>query len=210
MIKAIIFDLDGVIVFTDEYHYLAWKALADRLGLPFDRQRNNLCRGVSRMESLDIVLGERKNAYIQEEKRALAEEKNGIYRQYLMKMNPGDVTAEVLDTLDALKAKGILLAIGSSSKNARLILENVGILEKFDAISDGTNISNSKPHPEVFLKAAQMLGVRPEDCAIVEDAEAGIQAGAAAGMVSFALGDAQKCEMATHRIQSLREILVKL
>ncbi len=206
MIKAIIFDLDGVIVFTDEYHYLAWKALADSLGLPFDRERNNLCRGVSRMESLDIVLGQKKDSYSPAEKQRFAEEKNGLYRQYLQKMTPWDVSADVKNALWRLKQQGYLLAIGSSSKNARLILEQTGILDQFDAVSDGTNISHSKPHPEVFLKAAEMLGLPPENCAIVEDAEAGIQAGLAAGMLTFAIGDAKKCAGAAYRLDTLSQI----
>ncbi len=206
MIKAIIFDLDGVIVFTDEYHYLAWKALADSLGLPFDRERNNLCRGVSRMESLDIVLGQKKDSYSPTEKQRFAEEKNGLYRQYLQKMTPWDVSADVKNALWRLKQQGYLLAIGSSSKNARLILEQTGILDQFDAVSDGTNISHSKPHPEVFLKAAEMLGLPPENCAIVEDAEAGIQAGLAAGMLTFAIGDAKKCAGAAYRLDTLSQI----
>ncbi len=206
MIKAVIFDLDGVIVSTDEYHYLAWKALANRLGLPFDRERNNLCRGVSRMESLEIVLGEKRDAYTAEEKLRFAQEKNEDYRAYLALMTPEDVPKDVKAALKTLKQEGYLLAIGSSSKNARLILENVGMLEAFDAISDGTNISHSKPHPEVFLKAAQMLGVAPQGCAIVEDAEAGIQAGLAAGILTFAIGDAQNCGKAAYNIASLEEI----
>ncbi len=206
MIKAIIFDLDGVIVFTDEYHYLAWKSLADSLGLPFDRERNNLCRGVSRMESLDIVLGEKKDSYTPEEKLRFAEQKNGIYREFLQKMSPGDVAGDVLQALQQLKEEGYLLAIGSSSKNAKLILRQTGILDRFDAVSDGTNISHSKPHPEVFLKAAEMLGLPPEGCAIVEDAEAGVKAGLAAGMLTFAIGDARKCADAAHKIDSLVQI----
>ncbi len=206
MIKAVIFDLDGVIVSTDEYHYLAWKALADRLGLPFDRARNNLCRGVSRMESLDIVLGDQKDAYTQAEKLRFAQEKNEDYREYLELMSPDLVPKDVLEALDTLKKEGYLLAIGSSSKNARLILENVELTQRFDAISDGTNISHSKPDPEVFLKAAQMLGVAPQNCAIVEDAEAGIQAGIAAGMMTFAIGDAKKCGKASCCIDSLAQI----
>ncbi len=207
MIKAIIFDLDGVIVSTDEYHYLAWRALADRLGIPFDRERNNLCRGVSRMESLDIVLGDRCGDFSKEEKTALATEKNEMYKSYLSQMSAEDVSADVVELLKELRNMGIPIAIGSSSKNTRLILDNVGLTDMFDAISDGNNITNSKPHPEVFLKAADMLGVPYRLCAVVEDAESGIAAAVAAGMTPIAVGDARKCENAKYKISSLSSIM---
>ena len=160
-IYAIIFDLDGVICRTDWYHYLAWTALADRLGIAFDEQVNRLLRGVSRRESLEIILGARSGDYSEEEKEALAEEKNRIYRQYLASMTPGDMSKEVRMTLHTLRQRGYLLAIGSSSKNARQILKQLGMEDFFDAIADGTQITRSKPDPEVFLLAASMLGVSP-------------------------------------------------
>ena len=143
--KAIIFDLDGVICHTDQYHYLAWKALADRLDVYFDEKINNRLRGVSRMESLKIVLERCSGTLTNEEKQALAEEKNVLYRELLKKMSPADLSAEVKETLDALRAGGLMLAIGSSSKNTRFILQRIGLDDYFDAVSDGNNITNSKP-----------------------------------------------------------------
>lgn len=175
-IYAIIFDLDGVICSTDRYHYLAWKSLADRLGLPFDEQVNGQLRGVSRMESLEIILGEHSAEYSDAEKLALAEEKNNIYKSYLSTMTPGDLSKNVRMTLHTLRQRGYLLAIGSSSKNTRQILKQLGLGDFFDAIADGTMITKSKPDPEVFLLAASMLGVSPENAIVIEDAESGVRA----------------------------------
>ena len=205
--QGVIFDLDGVICSTDHYHYLAWKALADRLGAYFDEEINNRLRGVSRMTSLEIVLERYDGTLTQEEKEAAAEEKNNRYRELLKNMSPADLSAEVKETLDALRAKGLLLGIGSSSKNTRFILGQIGLGDYFDKISDGTNITRSKPDPEVFLKAAEYLGLAPKDCLVVEDAVAGIQAAIAAGMDSAAVGDAAKSDLATYRLRSFRDLL---
>lgn len=188
--KAIIFDLDGVICSTDEYHYKAWKTLADRLGIYFDRSINDRLRGVSRMASLDIVLEKSDRIYSGEEKRTFAAEKNELYRELLAEMSESDLSAEVKNTLDELRKRGVLLAVGSSSKNAKYILERLGLGNFFDAVSDGTNISRSKPDPEVFLKAAAFLGMEPEHCVVVEDAEAGIEAAHGGGMKAAAVGSA--------------------
>lgn len=175
-IYAIIFDLDGVICSTDQYHYLAWKALADRLGIYFDEEINRQLRGVSRMESLEIVLGKHSSDYSAEEKMALAAEKNEIYKSYLASITPGDLSKEVRMTLHTLRQRGYLLAIGSSSKNTKQILTQLGLGQFFDAIADGTMITKSKPDPEVFLLAASMLGVSPENAIVIEDAKSGIRA----------------------------------
>ncbi len=175
-IYAIIFDLDGVICSTDQYHYLAWKALADRLGIYFDEEINGQLRGVSRMESLEIVLGRHSSDYSAEEKMALAAEKNEIYKSYLASITPDDLSKEVRMTLHTLRQRGYLLAIGSSSKNTKQILTQLGLGQFFDAIADGTMITKSKPDPEVFLLAASMLGVSPENAIVIEDAESGIRA----------------------------------
>ena len=175
-IYAIIFDLDGVICSTDRYHYLAWKALADSLGIPFDEQINAQLRGVSRMECLEIILGSRSGEYSQPQKLALAEKKNDIYRSYLSAMTPGDLSKEVRMTLHTLRQRGYLLAIGSSSKNTRQILNQLGLEDFFDAVADGTQITKSKPDPEVFLLASSMLGVSPENTIVIEDAESGVRA----------------------------------
>lgn len=207
MIKAVIFDLDGVLVHTDKFHYLAWKALADKLGIYFDETINNRCRGVSRMESLDIVLERSNKTYTQEEKVAFATEKNEIYKSYLATMTPNDVTDDVRNTVLSLKNRGIKVAIGSSSKNTRFILERVGLIDLFDAISDGNNISHSKPDPEVFLKAAEFLGIEPCYCMIVEDAVSGVEAGKRAGMTTTAIGDAAIAHIADNDIEKLSDIL---
>lgn len=206
MTKALIFDLDGVIVFTDKFHYKAWKQLADKLHIPFDEQTNNRLRGVSRMESLDIVLEQAPHAYSADEKIAFATQKNDLYRSYLLEMTPGDVTQEVRETLTALRAQGYLLAIGSSSKNTPLILDKTDTAHYFDAVSDGNNITKSKPDPEVFLKAAAFLGVAPAACTVVEDAVSGVQAAHAADMKAIAIGDAAANECGDWNIQSFAEI----
>ena len=172
--KAIIFDLDGVICSTDEYHYQAWKALADRLGIPFDRTINNRLRGVSRMESLEIILEKAEREYASDEKAAFAEEKNTLYRELLHQMSTADLSDVVRNTLNTLREKGVRVAIGSSSKNTPFILERIGLGDFFEAVADGNCITHSKPHPEVFLKAAGMLGMEPADCLVVEDARAGV------------------------------------
>ena len=205
--KGIIFDLDGVICSTDHYHYLAWKALADRLGAYFDETINNRLRGVSRMASLEIVLERYNGTLTEEEKLAAAEEKNNTYRELLKQMTPADLSDEVKTTLDALRAKGLLLGIGSSSKNTRFILSRIGLGDYFDKISDGTNITRSKPDPEVFLKAAEYLGLEPKDCLVVEDAVAGVQAAHAAGMDAAAIGDAVSCGLATYNLGTFSDLL---
>ena len=205
--KGIIFDLDGVICSTDHYHYLAWKALADRLGAYFDETINNRLRGVSRMASLEIVLERYDGTLTEEEKLAAAEEKNNTYRELLKQMSPADLSEEVKTTLDALRAKGLLLGIGSSSKNTKFILSRIGLGDYFDKISDGTNITRSKPDPEVFLKAAEYLGLEPKDCLVVEDAVAGVQAAHAAGMDAAAVGDAAGSGLAEYSLKRSSELL---
>lgn len=187
-IKAIIFDLDGVLCFTDKYHYQAWKALADELGIYFDKKINDRLRGVSRMASLEIILEKSDRQYSEEEKIQLTEKKNGLYRELLKNMTPADVSVEVRQTLDELKNRGYLLAVGSSSKNAPFIIRQIDIASYFDAVADGNDITKSKPDPEVFLTAAKKLGIEPEKCVVVEDADAGIKAAKAGNMTAWALG----------------------
>ena len=192
-IKGLIFDLDGVLVFTDKFHYQAWKTMADELGVYFDETINHRLRGVSRMDSLEIILERYEGPDLSlREKEKLAEKKNEIYRTLLESMTPDDVTKEVRDTLTKLREKGYKLAIGSSSKNAKFILEKVELKDAFDAISDGNNITKSKPDPEVFLKAAEYLGLPPKACMVVEDAEAGIEAAKKGGMYAAGIGEAAK------------------
>lgn len=205
--KAVIFDLDGVICFTDKYHYLAWKKMADGMGIYFDETINNRLRGVSRMESLEIILERCDKELTQEEKQALAEEKNKTYVELLGQMTEKDLSSEVKETLDSLRKSGLKLAIGSSSKNAKFILERLGLKDYFDAVSDGTNISKSKPDPEVFIKAAEFLHMAPADCLVVEDAKAGVEAARAGGFDSAGLGEAAESEAVTHAMNSFRDLI---
>ena len=191
MIKAVIFDLDGVIVSTDDCHYRAWKKIADEEGIYFDREINNRLRGVSRMASLDIVLERADKEYSESEKQALAERKNNYYKELICELTPNDILPGAMETLERLKENGIKIAIGSSSKNTPIILKQIGLENFFDAVSDGNNITHSKPDPEVFLKAAEMLKIAPKDCMIVEDADAGIAAGKRAGMKTLSVQGAK-------------------
>ena len=207
-IKGLIFDLDGVLVFTDKFHYQAWKKMADEMGIYFDETINNRLRGVSRMDSLEIILERYEGPDLSlREKEKLAEKKNEIYRTLLESMTPDDVTKEVRDTLTKLREKGYKLAIGSSSKNAKFILEKVELKDAFDAISDGNNITKSKPDPEVFLKAAEYLGLPPKACMVVEDAEAGIEAAKKGGMYAAGIGEAAKSINADESLKTFSELV---
>lgn len=207
MKKGIIFDLDGVICFTDSFHYLAWKKLADRENIYFDEIINLRLRGVSRMESLDIILEKATKNYSDEEKIEMATFKNNIYKDYLNKMKPSDIPSEVINTLNELKNRGIKIAIGSSSKNAKIILEKTNIMNLFDEIADGNDITKSKPDPEVFLVAAKKLGLNPSECFVIEDAKAGIDAAKAGGFTSVGIGDASKYSKTDYPINKISEIL---
>ena len=204
--KAVIFDLDGVICFTDKLHYKAWKIVADEQGIYFDEKINDRLRGVSRMASLDIILERAGRAYSLDEKKEIAEKKNSIYVSLLDTMNENDLDDGVKEVLDTLRERGTLLAIGSSSKNTKKILEKLGLKDYFDAVSDGTNITRSKPDPEVFLKAAQMLGVEPEDAIVVEDALSGIDAALAGGFKCVGIGEAATHPQVTYSIKDMTEL----
>lgn len=206
--KGIIFDLDGVICHTDKYHYMAWKRLAEQLGIYFDEEINNRLRGISRMESLEIVLERYEGEPFKEiEKVALAENKNNIYKKYLREMTPKDLSQEVSDTLNGLRSLGLKLAIGSSSKNAKFILKQIGLEGYFDAISDGNNINNSKPHPELFIKAADYINIAPKKCLVVEDAEAGIEAAHRADMDSAGIGEVSDYPLTTYKLSTFSDLI---
>lgn len=205
--KAIIFDLDGVICFTDKYHYMAWKRMADEIGVYFDEIINNRLRGVSRMDSLDIILERATKKYAQDEKEELAEQKNAYYVELLKNMSPQDLSTEIKSTLNELRDRGYQLAIGSSSKNTKMILKQIGLDNYFDAISDGTNIVHSKPDPEVFLKAAEFLSLKPKECLVVEDALAGIEAAYKGGFKSAGIGEAATHEHVTYVIKHFSDLL---
>lgn len=205
--RAVIFDLDGVLCSTDEFHYRAWKTLADRLGIPFDRERNRLLRGVSREESLNIILEKGERTYSEEEKRLFAEQKNALYREQLQLLDKSALTPGVEEVLTRLSAAGVRLAIGSSSKNTPLIVEKLGVGKYFDAIVDGNAITHSKPDPEVFLKAAERLGFLPQDCLVVEDAESGVAAGKRGGFDTASFGDAAERNLGDYPLKTLSELL---
>ena len=203
---AVLFDLDGVLVSTDEFHYQAWKALAERLDVAFGRAENEALRGVSRMESLHLMLGAAASRYSDSELVELAEWKNNHYRGLLENLSPDDVLPGVESALAVLGERGYRVAVASSSRNAGTIMEKTGLTGRFQAIVDGNDINESKPHPEVFLKAAAAVSVSPEDCLVVEDAEAGVTAGLAAGMKVLAVGSASADPRANYSARDLREV----
>jgi beta-phosphoglucomutase len=189
MIRGCIFDLDGVVVDTAKYHYLAWKRLAKEMGFDFTEQDNERLKGVSRMRSLDILLEIGGMTMGQEEKEAMATKKNEWYREYILKMEPGEILPGVQDFFSELKKEGMKIALGSASKNAVTILEQIGLKDTFDAIVDGTKVEKAKPDPEVFLKGAKEIGLMPEECVVFEDAEAGVEAAKSGKMKCVGVGD---------------------
>ncbi len=205
--KAFIFDLDGVIVSTDKFHYLAWKQMADDEGIYFDEKINDRLRGVSRMASLEIILERATKVYTIEEKQALAEKKNDIYRRLLTQISPADRLEGVTETLEQLREMGYKLAIGSSSKNTPLILQKIGYNEYFDAVADGNRITRSKPDPEVFLLAAADLGIAPVDCFVIEDAAAGIDAANAGKFHSVGVGGAAEYSKSEIKLQNFSQLI---
>ena len=207
MIKGIIFDLDGVLISTDKYHYQAWKTIADEEGIYFDEQINNRLRGVSRMQSLDIILEKAEKKYTQEEKEALATKKNNLYRELLSNLSPKDLSKDVKATIKKLYEDGYHLAIGSSSKNTKYILERLDITNAFDYIVDGEMISKTKPDPEVFVKAQEGLNLKKEECIVIEDAKAGIDAAKAGNMIAIGIGDAASYEKADYSIEKLFDLV---
>ncbi len=207
MITGILFDLDGVLLSTDQFHFQAWKALADRLGIPFDRHQGDRCRGVSRMESLEIVLENSSHPYTPEEKQQFAAEKNHHYRTLLQELTPADVPEETVRVLTELRRRGYRLALASGSKNAGLILQKTGLGSLLDGVVDGTDITRSKPDPEVFCKAAQVLGLSPRDCVGVDDASAGVQSIRAAGAIAAAMGPAAQAGEGDWNLRTLSQLL---
>ena len=204
--RGIIFDLDGVICCTDQYHERAWREMAEEFGIYFDPAVSNRLRGVSREESLEIILEHAGKVFSPEEKKKMAEKKNAIYIKLLDRMSPGDLEEDVRTTLEQLRNRGCLLAIGSSSKNTRKILDKIGLGNYFDAVCDGNEITHSKPDPEVFLKAAGKIGLAVSECLVVEDACAGISAASAGGFDSAGLGDAAKDKNVTWALNTFGDL----
>ncbi|MHB0753998.1 beta-phosphoglucomutase [Polaribacter sp. M15] len=206
MKKGFIFDLDGVIVDTAKYHYLAWKKLANQLGFEFTEEQNELFKGVSRKRCLEILLEIGKREATQEEFDKWMIDKNVDYLEFIRNMDASEILPDVPKILEYLKENNIPIALGSASKNAKPILEKVGLLPYFDAIVDGNHVTKAKPNPEVFLLAAQQLGVNANDCVVFEDAVAGIQAANAAKMISIGIGDKNVLSEAQFNFNDFTEI----
>ncbi|WP_158837258.1 beta-phosphoglucomutase [Polaribacter sp. L3A8] len=206
MEKGFIFDLDGVIVDTAKYHYLAWKKLANHLGFEFTKEQNELFKGVSRKRCLEILLEIGNREATQEEFDTWMVEKNVDYLKYIENMDASEILPDVPKILAFLKEKNIPIALGSASKNAQPILEKVGLLHYFDTIVDGNNVTKAKPDPEVFLLAAKQLGVNASDCVVFEDAVAGVEAANAAKMISIGIGDKKILSEAQFNYNDFTEI----
>lgn len=200
---AFIFDLDGVIVDTAKYHFLAWRNLASKLGFEFTENQNELLKGVSRVASLEILLSIGKLTLSNEKKQTLLIDKNEEYLSYVYKMTQEEILPGVNGLLDYLDAKNIAYALGSASKNAKLILERVGLIHRFSAIVDGNDVSKAKPDPEVFLIGAKKLNMDASNCIVVEDAIAGVQAANAANMTSVGIGDSNTLREANYILKDM-------
>ena len=209
MIKGVIFDLDGVIVSTDEYHLQSWLRLAKDHDIYFDRAINDRLRGFSRSESLEIFLERATRSYLEDEKIVMAAKKNQYYLELLDSLSEKDILPGVLSLLDELKSRHIRIAIGSSSKNCPIILERIGLTRYFEVCIDGNQVANGKPNPEIFLKASRALALNPENCLVIEDGIPGIQAARAAGMKVLGVGPAAQGETNTLTVPSLDAVDVE-
>jgi len=192
MIKAAIFDLDGVIIDTAHYHYIAWKRLASEFGITLTHENNEMLKGVSRMRSLEIILSLGNIELHQAQKDQLAEKKNKWFVEYIESIRPEEIFPGVIDLIRNMKKKNVKIGLASSSKNAPRVIELLGIARDFDTLVDGTMITHSKPDPEIFLLAAHKLGVAPHECVVFEDAEAGVEAALAAGMKCVGVGSVEQ------------------
>jgi beta-phosphoglucomutase len=200
-VRGFIFDLDGVLTDTAEFHYRAWQRLADEEGLPFDRQANENLRGISRRESLMIILGDRR--YPEEQIQALMERKNNYYLQAIETITPGDLLPGARELLEEIRAAKLKSAVGSASKNAGQVIDRLGLRLLLDAVSDGHSVQHPKPAPDLFLHAAGQLGLPPSECVVVEDAAAGIEAARAGGFRSVGLGPRERVGQAEAVFSSL-------
>jgi len=208
--KVFIFDLDGVIVDTAKYHYKAWKKLANDLGFDFTETQNELLKGVSRVRSLEILLEIGNVSLPDDEKVKIMQDKNEHYLQYITKMGQDEILKGMLEVLLYLKENSIPFSLGSASKNARLILTQLDLIDLFDAIVDGNDVSKAKPDPEVFLIAAKKLNAKPNDCVVIEDAIAGIEAANVAGMTSIGIGNKKALKEADINLNSTSELTIDM
>lgn len=207
MIKGIIFDSDGVLVETDEYHYLAWKTIAEQEHIDFDRTINNQLRGISRAESLEIILKRASKTYTEDEKLALSNRKNEIYLNYIRNLSSDVLNPEVVSTLKKLKAAGIKVAVGSSSVSTELVLEKLNIKDLFDVVVTGKDVMRSKPEADIFLLAAAKMGLDPKNILIVEDGVSGILAGVKGGFVTCGIKEAANYYQTQHAITTFADVL---
>ncbi|MGM0551360.1 MAG: beta-phosphoglucomutase [Bacteroidota bacterium] len=212
MIKACLFDLDGVIVDTAIFHYQAWKRLANELGFDLSESENEQLKGISRMESLAILLdlGNKQDAFTQKEKEAFAARKNEWYRELILKITPNDLLPGSVAYITQLRKEGYKIGLGSASKNAQTILQQLQITSLFHTVIDGTCITHSKPHPEVFLKGAEALNCKPQECVVFEDAQSGIEAALAGGMIAIGVGNKEQLHRAHRVIPDLAHASVEL
>ena len=210
--KAVLFDLDGVITDTAVYHYHAWKALGEKIGIEIDEEFNEELKGVSRTDSLNRILakGNKEEAYSQTEKETMAADKNELYKTLFEEMSPKDILPGIKALLDGLKERNILIGLASASQNGPTILEKLQLTDYFDEIVDPAKLKAGKPDPEIFLTGAKDLGVKPQDCVGVEDAAAGVEAIAAADMVSVGVGDADTLGKATKVVPETGALTVEL
>ncbi|HKL10279.1 MAG TPA: beta-phosphoglucomutase [Clostridia bacterium] len=208
--EACIFDLDGVLVNTAKYHFLAWKRLSEELNIDFTQEDNERLKGVSRMDSLDIILGLGNKKLSMDEKMILADKKNNWYRSYIVKMDESEILPGAIKLLNILKEKGMKIGLGSASKNAPVILNVTGLDEYFDIVIDGNSVERAKPDPEVFLKGAAELGVDSSRCIVFEDAIAGIQAAKRAGMLAIGVGKKEILNMADYVVEDLIDFPIEL
>lgn len=204
--KGFIFDLDGVIVDTAKYHFLAWRKLANSLGVDFSEEQNEQLKGVSRVKSLEKILAWGNTALTEEEFNAKMTEKNEDYLEYVYKMDASEILVDVPRVLEFLQETNQKISLGSASKNARLILDKVNLTDAFHAIVDGTNVTKAKPDPEVFLVAAKELNVAPENCVVFEDSVAGVEAANTASMISIGIGEKDVLSHADYVFSDFTEI----
>ena len=207
--KGFIFDLDGVIVDTAKYHFLAWKKLANEIGIDFTAKQNEQLKGVSRVKSLEKILSWGKKEISQEQFTALMAKKNTDYMSFIADMTDSEILSDVPKTLNLLIAKKQAIALGSASKNAREILRKVNLFDKFEVIVDGNNVSKAKPDPEVFLNAADSLNIAAKECIVFEDSVAGIQAANKANMISIGIGDSEVLHEAAYVFKDFTEISIE-
>ena len=204
--KGFIFDLDGVIVDTAKYHFLAWQKLAKSIGIDFSHEQNEQLKGVSRVKSLEKILAWGNKTITEDKFNALMASKNDDYLSFIAKMNHDEILPDVPKVLNYLKEQNQPISLGSASKNARQILEKVDLLKQFDAIVDGNDVSKAKPDPEVFLIAAKALSIKPEDCIVFEDSVAGVQAANTANMISIGIGEENVLHEADYVFSNFTEI----